>query len=145
MLRDLIRHVATETDLTQAQTREALGVIFNAAERQGSPFTEALFRRLPGARTLSARLGSQIGAPTGVIARLIEQTPGGRRAVATRMISDLHAQGLGHKQIGAVMPAIAGFAEQTYGITGFGHLGDLIATQPDLPRQTIATPAAAVA
>ena len=131
MLRDLIRHVATQTGLTQAKTREALGVIFNAAERQGSPFAEALFKRMPGARTLSARTGSEIGAPNGVIARLIEQTPGGRRNVAAAMIVELQARELGHKQIGAILPAIAGFAEEHYGITGFGHLGDLIGSDLD--------------
>ncbi|NBC20586.1 MAG: hypothetical protein GVY06_06000 [Alphaproteobacteria bacterium] len=131
MLRDLIRHVATETGLTQAKTREALGVIFNAAERQGSPFAEALFRRLPGARTLSARTGSQIDAPNGVIARLIEQTPGGRRSVAAAMIRELQALDLGHKQIGAILPALAAFAEEHYDITGFGHLGDLIGSDLD--------------
>ncbi len=132
MLRDLIRHVATETGLTQARTREALGVIFNAAERQGSPFAEALFCRLPGARTLAARTGSEIGAPNGAIARLIEQTPGGRRSVAAAMIKQLLALDLGHKQIGAILPAVAGFAEDSYGITGFGHLGDLIGSDLDI-------------
>ena len=132
MLRDLIRHVAAETGLTQARTREALGVIFNAAERQGSPFAEALFHRLPGARTLAARTGSEIGAPNGAIARLIEQTPGGRRSVAAAMIKQLLALDLGHKQIGSILPAVAGFAEDNYGITGFGHLGDLIGSDLDI-------------
>lgn len=131
MLRDLVRHVANETGTTQAKARDALGVIFNAAERQGSPFADELFRRLPGARTLSARTGSEIGAPNGVIARLIEQTPGGKRCVAASMISQLQARGLGHKEIGQMLPAISGFAETNYGITGFGHLGDLIGSDKD--------------
>lgn len=126
MLRDLIRHVAAETGVTQALARESLGVVFNAAERQGSPFAEALFTKLPGARTLAARTGSDIGAPTGIIARLIEQTPGGRRSVAGEMISELQKRGLGHKEIGMMLPAVAGFAEKTYDISGFGHLGDLL-------------------
>ncbi|MCI4645487.1 MAG: hypothetical protein MRY64_11955 [Hyphomonadaceae bacterium] len=126
MLRDLIRHVATETGITQARAREALGIIMNAADRQGSPFADALFKRLPGARTLSAKIGSDIGAPTGTIARLIEQTPGGRRAVACGMIERLQGCDLSHKEIGLMLPAIAGFAEEAYAITGFGHLGDLL-------------------
>ncbi|MEL6569519.1 MAG: hypothetical protein AAFQ22_13970 [Pseudomonadota bacterium] len=126
MLRDLIRHVANETGTTQANARTALGIVFNAAERQGSPFAEAIFKRLPGARTLSARTGSEIGAPNGVIARLIEQTPGGRRCVAAGMIARLQEEGLGHREIGMLLPSIAGYAEETYGITGFGHLGDLL-------------------
>lgn len=126
MLRDLVRHVATETGITQAKAREALGIILNAADRQGSPFADALFQRLPGARTLSARTGSEIGAPTGTIARLIEQTPGGRRAVACGMIERLQGCDLSHKEIGQMLPAIAGFAEEAYEISGFGHLGDLL-------------------
>ena len=131
MLRDLVRSVAVETGITQAKAREALGIILNAAERQGSPFADELFSRLPGARTLSARTGSEIGAPNGVIARLIEQTPGGRRAVAQEMIGNLQACGLGHKEIGMMLPAISGFAADTYDITGFGHLGDLIGSDGD--------------
>ncbi len=130
MLRDLIRHVASETQLTQSQARDALGVIFNAADRQGSPFAASLFRRLPGARTLAARTGAELGAPNGVLARLIEQTPGGRREVSTRMLRDLQALGLGHETIGRIMPAVAAYAETSYGITGFGHLGDLIGSDP---------------
>lgn len=132
MLRDLVRSVAVETGITQAKAREALGIILNAAERQGSPFADELFSRLPGARTLSARTGSEIGAPNGVIARLIEQTPGGRRAVAQEMIGNLQACGLGHKEIGMMLPAISGFAADTYDIIGFGHLGDLIGSDGDI-------------
>ena len=131
MLRDLIRHVAAETGTTQAMARDALGIIFNAAERQGSPFAAALFQRLPGARTLSARTGSEIGAPHGPIARLIEQTPGGRRCVAGLMVSKLQETGLGHIEIGKMLPAIAGYAEKAYGISGFGHLGDLLGGDGD--------------
>lgn len=130
MLRDLIRHVASEVGLTQAHTRTVLGIVFNAAERQGSPFAEALFKRLPGARTLSARTGSEIGAPNGIIARLIEQTEGGKRHVAQAMLRDLQGEDLSHRQIGQILPAVAAFAEETYGITGFGHLGDLLAGEP---------------
>lgn len=132
MLRDLVRSVALETGITQAKAREALGIILNAAERQGSDFADQLFTRLPGARTLAARTGSQIGAPNGVIARLIEQTPGGRRAVAAEMIGQLQDCGLGHSEIGKMLPAISGFAADTYDITGFGHLGDLLGSDGDM-------------
>ncbi|MEO0465575.1 MAG: hypothetical protein AAF216_03455 [Pseudomonadota bacterium] len=131
MLRDLIRHVAQETGTPQDKAREALGIVLNAADRQGSPFADALFKRLPGARTLAARTGSEIGAPNGTIARLIEQTPGGRRCVAGLMVSKLQDAGLGHREIGMMLPAIAGYAESTYGITGFGHLGDLLGGDRD--------------
>ena len=62
MFKDLIRHVAGETGLTQATTKSAIGVILNVADRQGSPFAEALFTRLPGARTLAAQTGADVGA-----------------------------------------------------------------------------------
>ncbi|MEL7129835.1 MAG: hypothetical protein AAGK23_09825 [Pseudomonadota bacterium] len=101
MLKDLIKHVGSETGLTQAKTRAALGVVFNAAERQGSPFAAALFQRLPGARTLSAKTGVSHGAATGEIARLIEQTPGGRRHVVAEMFRTLHSLGLGHQEMWA--------------------------------------------
>ncbi len=54
---------------------------------------DEIFERVPGARTLAANMGAQIGAATGVIARLIERTPGGRVAVAEQVIRDLHKQG----------------------------------------------------
>ena len=128
MLKNLVKDVAKEAGLTQVKARAALGVIFNAAERQGSPMAEAAFSKMPGARTLSAKTGSENGMATGVIARLIEQTPGGRRHVLTTMLSDLQAQGLGHEQIGKLIPAISAYLEKTYDMTGFGHLGDLIGT-----------------
>lgn len=126
MLRDLVKSAADETGLTQARAREALGIIFNAAERQGSDAAEALFRKIPGARTLSARTGSDIGAATGVIARLIEQTPGGRRHVAEGMLRALHGQGLGHAEIGKLFAAIQVYAAEAHGITGFLNLGDFL-------------------
>lgn len=132
MFKDLVRHVAQKTGMTQSNTKAALGVVLNAAERQGSPFATELFKRLPGARTLSARTGADLGTPNGVIARMIEQTPGGRRYVAANMIRELHKKGLGHEDIGAMLPAISGFAEETYQITGFGHLGDLIGSDLDI-------------
>lgn len=128
MLKNLIKDVAKETGLTQVKTRAALGIVFNAAERQGSPFADAIFTKMPGARTLSATTGSDNGAASGVIARLIEQTPGGRRYVMTTMLSALHEQGLGHKEIGKILPAVSTYLKKTYDMTEFGHLGDLIGT-----------------
>lgn len=127
MMKDLIRHVAREAGLSQKAAREALGVVLSAAERQGSPFTAALFRRLPGARTLSARTGADTGAPTGIIAQLIEQTPGGRRHVANGMLRRLHEQGLGHREVGKLLPALGSYTEEAYGITALAHLGDIVA------------------
>ena len=69
--------------------------------------------------------GAQIGAATGVIARMIERTPGGRMAVAEQVIRDLHRQGLGTKEIGRLLPAIGKYAESAFGVTGVGHLGDM--------------------
>ena len=143
MLRDLVKHVGTATGLTQAKTRAALGIVFNAAERQESPFAAALFKKLPGARTASAKAGAELGTATGEIARLIEQTPGGRRHVAGKMIRDLHALGLGHDQIGKILPAVSEYVSDTYGMTGFGHIGDLIGTNLDVYGESSAEVAAA--
>ena len=126
MLKNLIRTCAEATGLTQVKTREALGIVLNTAERQGSPLAEAMFRKLPGARTLSATTGAEQGASTTVIARLIEQTPGGRRHVGEGMFTSLHKAGLGHKQIAQLLPSISGFMQTAYGMESFGHLGDLV-------------------
>lgn len=126
MLKNLIKTCAEATGLTQVKTREALGIVLNTAERQGSPLAETIFRKMPGARTLSASTGSDQGAATGVIARLIEQTPGGRRHVGEGMFTCLHKAGLGHKQISQMLPAISGYMQTTYGMESFGHLGDLV-------------------
>jgi hypothetical protein len=71
-------------------------------------------------------MGAEVGAATGVIARLIEQTPGGRKAVAEQMLRDLQKEGLGHGEIGSLFPAIGKFSETTFGISGAGHLGDVL-------------------
>lgn len=141
MLKDLIRDIAGETGLTQTKARAALGVVLNAAERQGAPFAEALFKRLPGARTLAAKVGFEIGAANGVIARLIEQTPGGRRYVAASMVRELHAQGLGHAEIGKLLPCVAAYADREYGLTGFGHLGDLLGSDRDAELERVSAAA----
>lgn len=126
MLKNMIKTCADDTGLTQVKAREAVGIVLNTAERQGSPLAEAIFRKMPGARTLSATTGSEQGAATGVIARLIEQTPGGRRHVGEGMFSSLHTAGLGHKQIAQLLPAISKYMQITYGMEAFGHIGDLV-------------------
>lgn len=126
MLKNLIKTCADTTGLTQVKAREALGIVLNTAERQGSPLAEAVFRKMPGARTLSATTGADQGAATGVIARLIEQTPGGRRHVGEGMFTSLHKAGLGHKDIAKLLPSISTYMQTTYGLEAFGHLGDLV-------------------
>lgn len=130
MLKNMIKTAADATGLTQSKAKEAIGVVLNTSERQGSPLAEAIFQKMPGARTLSATTGAETGATTGVIARLIEQTPGGRRFVGERMFSELHKIGLGHSEIGKLLPAISGYMRTTYGMDSFAHLGDFIVTEP---------------
>ena len=131
MMNDLTAHIAKTSGLAAPIAKQALGIVLNAAERQASPFAAAMFTTIPGARALSARTGSELGAPVGEIARMIEQTPGGKRRVAREMISALHGIGLDHKQIGALLPAISTHMEDVHGLTGFGHLGDLIGSDLD--------------
>jgi hypothetical protein len=125
MLKNLIRHVETETGLSQAKARAALGILLNAADRQGAPLAQELFATLPGARPLAAKVGTEIGAATGEIARLIETTPGGRRYVTTQMIRSLHNIGLGHDAIGQILPALSSYMQKTYDMSDFATLGDL--------------------
>ncbi|MEZ6001709.1 hypothetical protein [Hyphomonas sp.] len=131
MMNDLTAHIAKTSGLADPIAKQALGIVLNAAERQASPFATAMFTTIPGARALSARTGSELGAPVGEIARMIEQTPGGKRRVAREMITALHAIGLDHKHIGALLPAISSHMEEVHGLTGFGHLGDLIGSDLD--------------
>lgn len=126
MMIDLIAHIATCNGLGDNQAKRALGIVLNGAERQASPLAAFLFKKVPGARVLAARTGDEIGAPTGDIARLIEQTPGGRRRVAQSMISALHDAGLGHEQVGGLLPSIGSWVQSVYGMNDFGHLGDLM-------------------
>ncbi len=128
MLKNLIRHIETETGLPQAKARAALGILLNAADRQGAPLAEEIFATLPGARPLAAKVGTEIGSATGEIARLIEMTPGGRRYVTTQMIRSLHNIGLGHDATGKILPAISGFMQETYGMSNIATLGDLFGT-----------------
>lgn len=141
MLKNMIKTCADDTGLTQARAREAVGIVLNTAERQGSPLAEAIFRKMPGARTLSATTGADHGAATGVIARLIEQTPGGRRHVGEGMFASLHKAGLGHKQISQLLPAISKYMQITYGMEAFAHIGDLVVA--DMLTGTDRTAAAA--
>jgi hypothetical protein len=131
MLNALTAHIAKTNGLADPLAKQALGIVLNAAERQASPFASAMFRTLPGARALSARTGNDLGAPVGEIARMIEQTPGGKRLVAREMITSLQAIGLDHKDIGALLPAISAHMERVHGLEGFGHLGDLIGSDLD--------------
>jgi hypothetical protein len=140
MMIELISHIAKTNGLTQETARQSLGIILNAAERQDSPFATAMFKTIPGARSLSARTGSEVGACTGIIARLIEQTPNGRRHVGQMMIRELQNVGLDHKAIGELLPAVASYMSAQHGMDGFGHLGDLIGT--DLDEQMLAAEAA---
>lgn len=141
MLKNLIKTCADATGMTQVKAREALGIVLNTAERQGSPLAEAIFRKMPGARTLSATTGAEHGAATSVIARLIEQTPGGRRHVGEGMFTSLHKAGLGHKDISLLLPSISKYMQTTYGMEAFGHLGDLVVA--DMLTGARATAAAA--
>ncbi|MEZ5938029.1 MAG: hypothetical protein R3C52_07390 [Hyphomonadaceae bacterium] len=130
MLADFISHIASHAGVTTIQARAALGIVLNAADRQGAECAREIFERVPGARTLAARMGAETGAATGVIARLIEQTPGGRAEVAASLIRALHDQGLGHAEVAAVFPAISSFAESEFGVRGLGHLGDVLGAGP---------------
>ncbi|MEQ1610348.1 MAG: hypothetical protein ABL956_15485 [Hyphomonadaceae bacterium] len=125
MLNAFVKHVSESTALPAEQAEAAIGIVLNAADRQGAPIADEIFERIPGARTLAARMGSRVGAATGVIARLIERTPGGRVAVAEQVIRDLQKQGLGNNEIGRLFPAIGRYAESAFGVTGIGHLGDM--------------------
>ncbi len=126
MLKKFVNIIASEIEITTDMARSALGVVLNAADRQGSQFAALVFESIPGARTLSATSGVEVGAATGIIARLIEQTPGGRSAVAFQMVRDLQNVGLGNEQISKLMPTIASFARTELGYEGVGHIGDFL-------------------
>ena len=126
MLSDFVEHIASHAGISICQARVCLGVILNASERANAELSRELFERVPGARTLSARTGAEIGAATGELARLIEQTPGGRVAVAQDMIQSLQDQGLSNSEIGALFPAIESFVESEFGVRGVGQLGAVL-------------------
>lgn len=125
MLSSFIKHVSKAVGLPAEKAEAAIGIVLNAAERQGAPIADEIFERVPGARTLAATMGAQVGAATGVIARMIERTPGGRIAVAEQVIRDLHKEGLGNTEIGRLFPAIGKYAESAFGVSGVGHMGDM--------------------
>jgi len=125
VLANFIKHISSDAGISQKQAKAALGIVLNAADRQGTPFANEIFERIPGARTLAAESGADVGASTGVIARLIEQTPGGKRFVTEQTIRNLQKEGLGNNEIGALFPAISAFASAVFGIAGVGHLGDI--------------------
>ena len=126
MMKDLVKHVANDTGLSNNKTKVALGIVLNATDRQGAPIAELIFTKVPGARTMAARSGATTGAATGLIARMIERTPGGRSEVAFQMIRDLQCAGLGHTEISALLPSVAGFAKANLGFASEGHLGDFL-------------------
>jgi hypothetical protein len=138
MLKNIVNHISSRIDVEDYIARKALGIVLNAADRQGSQFAEFLFEKVPGARTLSAQSGAEIGAATGIIARLIEQTPGGRSAVAFQMIRDLQEAGLGTDQISEVLPSIGSFAQENLGYQGKGHLGDFLGANEALETSSAA-------
>lgn len=127
MMNDLIEHIAKTSGLEELAAKQALGIVLNAAERQDAPLAAAVFRAVPGTRHLSARTGSDIGAPTGEIARLIELTPGGRRRVVEHMFSALHAAGIGHAEIATIPAEIGRWMAERHGLEGLGDLGAIIA------------------
>lgn len=142
MLNAFVKHVSKSTGLPFETAEAAIGIVLNAAERQGAPMADEIFERVPGARVLAANMGAKVGAATGVIARLIERTPGGRMVVAEQVIRDLHKQGLGNKEIGRLFPAIGKYAESAFGVSGVGHLGDMFgattSSAPAVPVSSVA-------
>ncbi|MEL7546497.1 MAG: hypothetical protein AAGJ84_07590 [Pseudomonadota bacterium] len=141
MLKNMIKTAAETTGLTQVKARTAIGIVLNTAERQGSPLAETVFRKMPGARTLSATTGAEVGACTGVVARLIEQTPGVRRHVGENMFANLHKAGLGHSEIAKLLPAIGAYMRETYDLQDFAHLGDLVVADLNSPAARAAAAA----
>lgn len=127
MMNHLIAHIADTNGLEEPLARRALGILLNGADRQGAPLAAIIFRTIPGTRALAARTGSDIGAPTGEIARLIELTPGGRRRVVEHMFGALRNAGVDHDAAGRLLPSIGSWMQDTYGISGLGQLSALIA------------------
>lgn len=131
MMIDLIAHIAKANGLAEPLARQALGILLNGADRQGAQLSAVIFRTIPGTRALAARAGSEIGAPTGEIARLIELTPGGRRRVVEHMFGALRNAGIDHEIAGRILPSIGVWMRDTYGIEVMGNLGALIAHDSD--------------
>lgn len=142
MLTDIVAHIARTNGLEETTAKQALGIILNAADRQGSPLATHMFKALPGARALAARTGSELGAATGEIARLIERTPGGRRVVTRGMLRSLQKTGLDNQAIGDLMPTIGAYMEEVFNIPSLGHLGDLLGTDAEATEVDSAVEAA---
>jgi hypothetical protein len=134
-LNQFIGHIATRTGVSRDQARQGLGIVLNAADRQGSAFAEQIFERVVGARDLATECGSSMGAATSVIARLIEQTPGGRTAVATQMIRALQVAGFGNAAIGDLLPAMSDFARTKLAMKSGLHIGDVFGAGLYQPRE----------
>ena len=125
MLDEFVRRFAARSGLCRPVAEKVAGLILNASDRQGGHLARVLFSEVPGARTLAARAGAEAGAATGVIARMIERTPGGRIAVREQLIRTLHACGLGHAGVAGALVAFEG-ALRDLSISAAGlHLGDL--------------------
>ena len=131
MLKAFVKHVSKATGLPPERAEAALGIILNAADRQGACLAEEVFQAIPGARSLAARMGAKTGAASGVIARLIERTPGGRQAVAEQIMRDLGKAGLGPQDIGNIFPAIGRYMQSALGVAVVGHLGDVFGAAGD--------------
>lgn len=133
MLKDLIRQVADGAGLEEEAAREAVGVVFTTADRQGACLIEKVFAQVPGARTLAASTAARQEMPAGPIAKLIEQTPGGKRHVALDMFARLHALGLGHMQVSRVVTLIGSWAGATFALSDTALLVDLF--ESDAPAE----------
>ena len=79
---------------------------------------------MPDARDLNED-GARDDEPSGLIACLIEQTPGGRRFMIETTFSRLHDIGLSHRQVALLLPTISRFMEATCGVDARVRLGDV--------------------
>jgi hypothetical protein len=134
-LSQFIAHIAQKTGVSRDHAKAGIGIVLSAAQRQGSAFAAQVFEKLPGAYELAQEHSQSMGAATGVIARLIEQTPGGRTAVATQMIRSLQQAGFGNTAIGELLPLIGEYARTKLGIEGGLHIGDVFGAGLYQPRQ----------
>ena len=134
MLNSLIAEASERADIDDATARRAIGIVLNAAERQGSEMIETVFADFPEARRLSVVTARDEQTPVGSIARLIEQTPGGRRHVALDMISRLHKLGLGHKAVAEIMAATGASLGSHQSTSESGLLAELFESDEAAPE-----------
>ena len=132
MLNQLVDYIAQEVRISRAEAAQAVGVLLNAADRQGAAFAQELFALLPGAREAADRAGAEMGAGAGVVARLIDRSPAGRAAMIEQAMRALHRQGLGSRQIGQLPRAIAGFVQARLGTAPDVTVGALFGGAPDV-------------